>query len=140
MTAHGDNPTVHVMVLRGDLPHFVCNAATDAPCRIYPGCECEAWSEEHGDPRRGIAPTPGHEPVQQETCWIEPWINADVVENYDEETGVLYSQFADDEEDSAIQSWRAGPVSTTWEGDYMLWRYADEAIRADEPIDELVIP
>jgi hypothetical protein len=69
---------------------------------------------------------PGHEDTPQEHCWIDPWFN---------ETTTTWSDFTDlydgdlDIDNPDVYGERAdwlvsGPVSVTFEGDYMTWEYA----------------
>lgn len=97
---------------------FACDGTNLSACHSFPECACETWGEvTHGDP-----PAPGHENVVHEKeCWVDPWFNAalsdagDWVEAYDGEHDGL------DEADL-----RSAQIETTFEGDYMTWRYADE--------------
>ncbi len=73
---------------------FVCDGDATAPCHTWPGCGCESWGGAHGQPevpgiQKAIAPEPGHEPVQQETCWIDPWFN-DAIGNDPDEWLAVY--------------------------------------------------
>jgi hypothetical protein len=94
---------------------FVCTAEPSAPCRNYPGCECEEWSEElHGE-----VPVEGHADKQQEECWMEPWLHAvPLCDTYATEGSVL-----DDEE------FPDGPVLVDWQHDWLVWEYANEDVR-----------
>lgn len=106
--AKGDDPTVH-FIRDG---RFVCVAEPTAPCRNYPGCECEAWSAElHGDP-----PAEGHEDRPQDECWIQPWMEAtDLRDTYSADELLI-----DDDE------FPDGPVAVEWQFDYLTWEYADD--------------
>ena len=124
---HGQDPTVHrIEVTRdadGDVEsaRFVCTAPPTAPCRNYPSCECESWGEEHGDPKRGIAPEPGHEDVPQDECWIDPWLNnLDLID---------FAEYHDPH--LASDELRDGPVEVSWEGDYLTWRYAEQNVTVE---------
>lgn len=107
MSTHGDDSTVH-HIRDG---RFVCTAPAGAPCRVYPACACEHWSEElHGD-----TPEPGHEPISQEECWATPWLDAvELWMNYQPADGLMGYTFPD------------GPVTISWEDDYLGWAYADD--------------
>lgn len=107
MSAHGNDPNVHY--IRGG--RFVCEAPSDAKCHIFPACECEEWSAELHDP-----PAEGHEDVQQDHCWIQPWMEAtDLCDSYGPDGLVLSNdEFPD------------GPVSIQWEYDAVMWSYADD--------------
>lgn len=86
---------------------FVCTATIDDPCHIYPACECEHWSEEHDQE---------HPPVAHDECWQVPWIEASYLRDTYSTNGVSL----DDDE------FPDGPVDATWEGDCLMWKYADD--------------
>ncbi|WP_066298889.1 hypothetical protein [Arthrobacter luteolus] len=57
---------------RTTVPHFECLGSASAACRIYPACDCESWNEHHAKDYG-----PGHEPVQQDECWLHGWFDND---------------------------------------------------------------
>lgn len=112
MSSYGDAPELHRIVSG----RFVCTASPEAPCRNYPACECETWNPAHHE----------HPNVPQEECWQAPWIQAsDLSDTY-----ALEELLLDDDE------FPDGPVATTWEGDYLLWEYADDTRPDAKPWDE----
>lgn len=106
--AKGNDSAVH-FIRDG---RFVCTAEPTAKCRNYPSCECEAWSVElHGNP-----PAEGHEDQPQGECWVNPWLSAtDLRDSYEPE-----ELWLDDDE------FPNGPIDIEWDGDCVLWKYADE--------------
>lgn len=133
MSARDNDPKLHRIEVVRDAHNdvlsvrFVCLGGDAAPCHHFPACDCEGWGEDHyvepydsGDPHTKRTPRPGHEDVQQDSCWIDPWFNAclssvgDWLEAWD--------SFDDKSEDDLKGgSW---PVSVSFEGDYMTWEYA----------------
>lgn len=125
MSAEKD--VTHHHFIRGG--RFVCTAPDDAPCRVYPDCECEAWTLElHGQKfgqlighkngrplyaDRDIPPAEGHQPVPQPECWLKPWIEATDLCDTFEDADALRS---DDE-------FPDGPIVHQWNGDYVTWAY-----------------
>jgi hypothetical protein len=126
---------------------FICDGGADATCHNYPDCGCEQWTREvHGQrfgqvigyerghllyADRDIDPQPGHEPIQQAHCWMEPWFNettdtwSDFIDLYDgpinTDDPAIYGEHAD---------WLvSGPVTATFEGDYMTWEYEARAVQ-----------
>lgn len=128
MTAHGNDSRFHRIEVRRndgggvDSVRFVCTAPLTAPCHQYANCGCEQWDPD----LHGPIPAPGHEPVQQSECWMDPWFNettdtwSDFTDLYDGPIDIdrpdVYGECAD---------WLvSGPVDTTFQGDYMTWAYA----------------
>lgn len=115
-TARDDNPLLHrIEVTRDDdgevtAVRFICDGGDDAPCHHWPDCTCEEWTEEHSE----------HPDVQQDHCWIGPWFN-DVAYHLED-----WAEFYDGQEDIHwANDLRSGPISVTFEGDYMTFEYAD---------------
>lgn len=95
---------------------FVCSATAEDSCRIWPGCECEVWTEEY----HGEVHAPGHEPVPQDECWIWQWLTAtDLHDSYIDE---------DWNEAPLAATFPDGPVEWVWDHDYVTWHYADETV------------
>lgn len=46
---------------------FECRADADAPCHVYPACDCEGWNDEHDRV---------HPRVQHDECWLKSWFDA----------------------------------------------------------------
>lgn len=111
MSALGDDPQVH-FIRDG---RFVCVAEATADCHNYPACECDQWDMELHGHLPGSTPEPGHENVPHDECWIVPWVEASsLADSYEDGDGYSDDQFPD------------GPVTTSWECDYVLWSYADD--------------
>lgn len=91
---------------------FVCTAPREAHCHTYPVCECEYWDPKlHGD-----VPAPGHESVHNDECWIKPWIDSSTLDD---------SYYGPNGEDAHGMEFPDGPVEHEWNGDDVLWHYAD---------------
>lgn len=112
----------------GEVEHvrFVCDGDDTAPCHTWPDCGCEQWSAElHGEP-----PAPGHEAKPQASCWIDPWFNdaigsepADWVDAYTD--GADRARLEEPDPDGGTREVvHAGPIETTWCGEWMTWEYA----------------
>lgn len=73
--------TVTVTVTAPDHPNdrpevdisFVCTAPEDAPCRTYPDCSCEAFTEDEGNPGHDDY---GHPYITGQPCWVGEWFSA----------------------------------------------------------------
>lgn len=140
MTARDDNPELHRIVVErhpwnaeendpGELGsvasvRFVCDGGPDAPCHHFPACDCEEWwsnhyvTNENGEVVEPRRPMPGHEDVQQESCWIDPWFNATTGSPLD------WIELYDGPDEIGFDDLYSGPVSVSFEGDYMTWEYA----------------
>jgi len=109
---HGNDPTVHFI----ENGRFVCKAEPTAPCRNYPDCACETWDMAmHFGHGRDSTPAPGHEPVPQNECWMDAWINGPGLEDSHCDADGLFSEPED--------GWPDGAIDATWEGDYLIWEY-----------------
>lgn len=86
---------------------IICEGGANAECHVYPDCDCEYWDHEEGTDKHR------HPSVPHATCWAIEWTNAtDLSDSSDDE---LFG-------DQIVP----GRVELTWEGDYVLWRYAPE--------------
>lgn len=113
VSTHGNDAGVHFI----EAGRFVCKADASAPCRNYPACTCEDWEEaRHFGHGKGETPEPGHEAVPQDECWMDPWLN----------NSMLHDSYSADDLYIDDDEFPNGPVETTWEGDYLLWEYADD--------------
>jgi hypothetical protein len=66
-----------------------------------------------------IEPAPGHERVPHPKCWMDDWFSAcDLDDMYDAHDGVTHLG----------ATWPDGPVTTEWDGDGILFRYADGTV------------
>lgn len=128
MSARNDDPTLHRIEVERDQDgevesvRFVCDGDDAAPCHHWPDCGCETWSEAHGDRAKGIPPALGHEDVPQRECWMSPWFNDTTDSPLD--FAELYDGWEDYEAAGDLAWLVSGPVSCTFEGDYMTWEYA----------------
>jgi len=124
--ARDDDPNLHRIEVERDeageveFVRFVCDGGDDAPCHHWPDCGCETWGESHGDPRKGIPPEAGHENVPQRSCWVDPWFN-DALGHEAYEWIEAWDGSGDEPTHGDLYS---GPISVTFEGDYMTWEYA----------------
>jgi hypothetical protein len=131
MTALNDDPNLHSIIVERDSDgevtsiRFVCSGDQSSPCHNYPDCGCETWSESahFTEDENGVLtdePAPGHEATPKPGCWIDPWFNETTTIPLDWED--LYDGHTDFTYDP---DWLvSGPVSVTFEGDYMTWEYA----------------
>lgn len=132
MTARDDNPALHSIEVERDgdglveSVRFVCAGDDDSACHHWPDCGCETWGEGHHYAVDGVTPLPGHEDVQQRYCWMAPWFN-DTTTTWPDFTDLYDGPLDIDspENHGECADWLvSGPVSTTFEGDYMTWEYA----------------
>lgn len=131
MSARNDNPAIHRIAVErnedGEVEYarFVCDGNDDSACHHWPDCGCETWGEGHhydADDK----PLPGHEDVQQSHCWMEPWFN-DTTTTWSDLTDLYDGPLATDDPEVYGENadwFVSGPVSCTFEGDYMTWEYA----------------
>lgn len=138
MSARDDNPNLHHIVVERDEEgptsvRFVCDGDDSAPCHHWPDCGCESWGPWHyvevqdqTIPYVDRTPLPSHENVPQPYCWIDPWFNettsdwSDFTDLYDGPLSIDDSEVYGEAADWLV----SGPVSVTFEGDYMTWEYA----------------
>lgn len=143
MGARDDNPKLHRIEVDRDADgeitavRFVCDGDDSAPCHRWPDCGCEEWGQRHyvedwdpENPHAKRTPLPGHEDVQQQSCWIDPWFNdcydlpSEWAEAYDGDDDGHMVPHPDGGVHDDLSWLISGPISVTWEGDYMTWEYA----------------
>lgn len=84
---------------------FECRGDSNAKCHQYPdSCGCESWPC-------------GHPYVSHEKCWMQDWFDTNCVsysgeDNDDMEEGGLPRNIS-----------RSGPISTSWEEEYVAWEW-----------------
>lgn len=78
---------------------FECRAGRDAKCHRYPDCGCEEICE--------------HEEVQQDECWITPWMS-----------DACQQECFVGPENTTVHD---GPIHVSFNGDCVDWEYLKEA-------------
>lgn len=105
----------HRVTWNGDHPTFHCDGDETSPCHIYPDCECQYWD------LNGPDGTHVHPDVPHARCWRLDWLDATPFDAYyDGGTGT-----------GDVPPRIDGLIETEWEGDCLLWCYADsDAVEA----------
>jgi histidine triad (HIT) family protein len=106
---------VHTVTITGDDGHphieFTCHGGPDAPCHLYPDCDCVYW--QHGEGH-----THEHASTPHDECWMASWFdNADhgAVDPMPDMLG---------EPGTDIHVGDSGPITTEYMYDFILWRFA----------------
>ena len=89
------------------LVEFECRGNRDSKCHQYPDCDCEGWDDEHE-----------HLFVPHNECWVQGW--------FDSEYGAVYDgEDADDMDESCVprDMTKAGPVTVSYEDEYLSWEF-----------------
>ena len=92
---------------------FTCDAPADAPCRYYPDkdlCDCEMWSD------RGGRDYAGHPFKAGQPCWLLDWFDTGAV--------AYEGQDATDEYLPPAAE-REAPILTSFDGDCVMWSWAE---------------
>ena len=87
---------------------FECRGNQDSECHQYPDCDCEYWDDNHEHPR-----------VKHDECWMQGW--------FDSGTGHVYEGLdSDDRDDNGVprDMARSGPITPTFEMEYVSWVFA----------------
>jgi hypothetical protein len=122
MSAPSRTSTSHSVLWDADQPTFTCDGDTNAWCHLFPDCDCEEWSDEHGQEM------PGHEMVAHETeCWVLSWLN-----NVD--VGNTYGD--GDQLDISVPRHNA-LIDWEWQGDgILLWTYEDDDLNGLRDVED----
>lgn len=91
---------------------FTCTGDRTSPCHQYPpgDAEMETWGE--ADQDMFVAHDDQGVFVAHDECWLEPWM-------VDPQCAVLCGPDG--------EPVRSGPINVTWDGDCVVWEYAQEA-------------
>lgn len=110
---------VHSVTWEGDVPRFHCDGDAHSRCRFFPDCDCEYYDEGH-DSRHPSVEHP-------EECWEIGWLEAAGIGGFfaaDMEVDGHEVEVNGEDSPGDVPR-RDGVVETEWEGEYMLWCYAE---------------
>lgn len=93
----------HSVTIEGDPVRlvFTCDAPDTADCRNYP--DSESWSDDDGQER-----------IPHDKCWLWDWFDNDTVEPS--------AEYLRDEDDY-YKSGMSGPITASFNGDYVEWAF-----------------
>ena len=101
MTEHLHHITHTHYAGEGIHTEFTCTGDRTSPCHVYPDCDCAFLMTECT-----------HAPTLHDECWAEGWMT----------DGDCAEECGPDGEPV-----RSGPITVTWNGDCVVWKYAEEA-------------
>lgn len=114
----GNDSNTHRVTLKAGpngttVPRFECQGSASAACHIYPACDCESWNDDHAKDYG-----PGHEPVQQDECWLQGW--------FDNDAAVYAGEDATDMRDNGLPDTlcQEGAIEYSFCDEWIEWSFA----------------
>jgi len=107
-----------------------CTAPEDAPCRTYPDCGCEEFTDDADNPGHDNY---GHPYVSGRHCWVVQWFAA-------EDLGLATAYEGVDATDATDVGVplvaRHGHIDVGWDYDHPTWWWYGEPKPLDIPLDQ----
>ncbi|RRQ26373.1 hypothetical protein DK926_18755 [Rhodococcus sp. Eu-32] len=98
----------HVRITESGI-EFFCTGDRISRCHQYPDCDCEAWDNDHEAEY-------GHPFVAHDECWMQAWFDNDCV---------CPSHDCLDEHEGEYKPGMWGPVTASFNEDYVEWEFID---------------